>query len=169
MGKRRHLPLKIVMSCESIIYATEIESFLRLSFWLDVLFFLAYTSNVSICKFTFSDTRGGTAWTACGSQRKRSIEIINYFALIVMLFPTKIIFTHYVATGLPKHGFLVSHGDQFVRFRVKFPRYAISYIDVCFLSTQSLNEFQWYPFAPLPPPLPGSSSAWLVGSICICD
>lgn len=23
--------------------------------------------------------------------------------------------------GLPKHGFLVSHGDQFVRFRVKFP------------------------------------------------
>lgn len=31
------------------------------------------------------------------------------------------IFTIVVDAGLPKHGYFVHHGDQYVRFRVNFP------------------------------------------------
>lgn len=52
-----------------------------------------------------------------------SLSVLNKFLVLFSFLSWyfKSIFTIVVDAGLPKHGFFVHHGDQYVRFRVNLP------------------------------------------------
>ncbi|KAF5746783.1 chaperone protein dnaJ 1 mitochondrial isoform X1 [Tripterygium wilfordii] len=53
--------------------------------------------------------------------RGKGIADFLYFSTMLSIALNMFPAQNEASTGLPKHGFLVDHGDQFVRFRINFP------------------------------------------------